>query len=191
MRIPLGAVLAVAGVAIVPAAARAQAHHAAATQHPAQHEMKHELGVDLILGYSMPQNQPSGFGALTPVDVRIGFVSHSSMSFEGRLNLDLLSGFGGGTTYSIDPGVNVLFRLGQGTITHNKYFTAGADVDIQDNGANSGAVFGLNGGIGMRKPYGPGAWRFEAFGDYKLKNTNLGEPGTFTLGLRAGLSLWH
>ena len=63
--------------------------------------------------------------------------------------------------------------------------------EIIDAGANSGAVPGVNVGIGMRRPYESGAWRLEGYFKYMFKNTSLGFPNTTQLGVRAGLSLWH
>jgi len=111
MRQRLGMALATVGLLAVPVAARAQAHGGMAMGNP-----EHELGVDLVLFYqsqSAAGATTSGLVARTPVDVRLGFVSHSNMMWELRSSLSFSTT--GTTTYDIDPGVNLLFKMGQST----------------------------------------------------------------------------
>ena len=191
MRLSLGTVLAVAGVLAIPAVARAQAHHAAASQqHPMQHEMKHELGVDLNLAYySQSSGGNSGLAIKTPVDLRFGWVSQSKISFEARFAMTLVSG--GGTVYNIDPGLNLLYTLSRQSMQHNTYLTAGADAQIIDLAGTNGVVPGVNVGFGIRRPFESGAWRLEPYFKYMFKNTSIGFPNTTQFGIRAGISLWH
>jgi hypothetical protein len=190
MRI-LTAVVAVAtGLAMAPARAVAQAA-----------APKHEFGVDLGLGLVNPSGGSTHIVVFTPVDVRLGFVSSSALSWEGRLTLFYDSkGFGGSNArYSLAPDIQALYRLGSGSGAHGlmgPYATVGAGLDFADTpngagGTNSSTVFRLNGGVGTRVPYGSGAFRIEGFVAYDFKNTTLGLPGTLEVGTRLGLSLWH
>ncbi len=194
MRKHLGTVLAVAGLIAAPAIAQAQARGGMAMGNMP----KHEFGVDLSAYLNSPSGGTSGLviglpactGTLTPCgpSVRVGFVSSGNMQWEGRLSFGLSTA--GTTTYAIDPGVNVLFKIGRGTLMNNKYFTVGADANLVGS-TPSGVIPGINAGIGMRKPYGGAAWRLEAFGRYQFKNTSLGVPNVFQVGAKVGLSLWH
>lgn len=189
MRKHLGTVLAVAGLIAAPAIAQAQAHAGMATP-------SHEFGVDIAAGYvSTTPTGGTAVGGLfigTPVDLRVGFMSHSNMNFEMRTNITLNTQ--GSTTYAIDPGVNVLFKMGQGTMTHNTYWTVGADASLNNNGAptnNTGVVPAINGGIGIRRPWGSAAYRLEFGARYQFKDTNTSPFTQIQIGVRAGISLWH
>jgi len=181
-------VLAVAGLIAAPAVAQAQARGAMASP-------SHEFGADIALGFaSLSANgtSQSGLFITTPVDLRVGFMSHSSMNLEMRTTLNLSTI--GTTTYSFDPGLNLLFKMGAGTMTHNTYWTVGADADIINNGAataNTGVVPAINGGIGIRRPWGSAAWRLEGGVRYQFKNTNVQPFNSLQIGVRAGVSLWH
>jgi len=174
-----------------PAIAQAQARGATAM---ASHGK--EFGVDIGVGYVSPSGGQSSFGLTAPFgDIRIGFPSTGSMSFEGRFSGSFASG--GGTFITFDPGVNLMFGMGHATsYNDNKYFTVGADVNIISQSpsggtSTSGAVFTINGGVGTRMPWGTAAKRAELFVSYSLKNTTLGVPNTFGIGARLGLSFWH
>lgn len=191
MRKHLGTVLAVAGLIAAPAIAQAQARGAMAMGSP-----KHEFGADIALGFTSisPTGGTSSSGLFmnTPVDLRVGFMSHSSMNLEMRTTIALSTV--GTTTYNIDPGLNVLFKMGQGTQTHNMYWTVGADAGLVNNGAatnNTGLVPAINGGIGIRRPWGSAAWRLEFGARYQMKNTNVSNFTMLQIGVRAGVSLWH
>jgi hypothetical protein len=180
MRRVTWAVVASAMMAL-PAVAQAQRMQAPRTG-------EHEIGVDVALSWAKPSGGTGVLEILTPVDVRVGFPSRGPLSLEPRFSMRLLSG--GGTIYTIDPGVNVLYKLNGTAVNRNTYLTGGADLDFVKAGV-SGTVFGLNGGFGMRHPWGAGAFRTEIFAHYAFKNTNLGAPNTFSFGVRLGLSLWH
>jgi hypothetical protein len=184
MRKHLGTVLAVAGMIAVPALAQAQARGGAM----AMPMPKHEFGVDIAAFLNSPSGGTSGLVIQTPVDVRIGFVSASKMSWETRFNFSLSTA--GSTTYNFDPGVNVLMKMGNGTMMNNTYWTVGADASIAGS-TPSGVVPAINGGIGIRRPWGSAAWRLEAGVRYLFQNTSLGVPNTLQIGVRAGVSLWH
>jgi hypothetical protein len=154
----------------------------------AQQAGRHELGVDAALAWIKPSGVDARLTIWTPVDVRLGLPSSGPLSLEPRLSLFLQSD--GGTSYSIDPGLNVLYSLGGTAPNHNRYLTFGADLDFEKNGT-SGAIFAINGGYGMRHPWGAGAFRTEFFFRYAFEDSALGVPNTLTLGVRAGLSLWH
>lgn len=161
----------------VPAAAHAQ--RAGGT---------HEIGVDVALAWVKPSGANAMLSLMTPVDVRVGLASRGPLSVEPRFSMILLAD--GGTQYAIDPGVNLLYRLGGTSVNQNHYATFGADIEFRKAGT-SGAIFALNGGLGMRHPWGAGAFRTEFFLRYAFEDTALGAPNTLTLGVRAGLSLWH
>jgi len=180
-----------AGLAVVPAAGVAQGM--GGIPH-------HEVGVDVQLGLLSPSGGSTHVQLFTPVDVRLGFVSSSALSWEGRLTLAWDSkGFGSNSSYSIAPDIQALLKLGKGSGNHGlmgPYATAGVGLTFLDEpngtgGTNSSAVFRLNGGIGDRLPWEAGALRIEGFVGYDFKNTTLGIPGTLEVGARVGLSLWH
>ncbi len=179
----LGAVLASA-LLVTPAVAQAQR----AGMGPGE---GHELGVDFAVSWVKPSGQNGALELLTPVDVRLGFASRGKLSFEPRFSMVLVSD--GGTTYRIDPGVNVLYKLSGSAYNRNTYLTGGGDIEFEKGifVAGSGTVFSLNGGFGMRHPWGAGAFRTEIFARYTFENSGLLVPNTFSLGVRLGLSLWH
>lgn len=181
MRKLLGSALVVAGM-VMPGVAAAQMGHDMGGG-------RHELGVDLFAAYQKPSGGSGGLVMNTPVDVRIGFAGSGKMTPEFRVAFALATA--GTTTYTIQPGLNLLFQMGEGTRQHNTYFTVGADIAIVDAGPVSGTVPSINGGIGMRRPYESGATRYELFARYRLKSTKLGRPNTLQIGARLGLSLWH
>ncbi len=178
-----------AGLAMAPAAAFAQGM-----------APKHELGVDLGVGFASPSGGSTHFILHTPVDVRLGFVSSSSLSWEGRLTLLYDSkGFGNNAAYSLAPDIQALYRLSKGSGQHGlmgPYATVGAGLDFLDapngtGGTNSSAVIRINGGVGTRIPWESGAYRIEGFVGYDFKNTTVGSPATVEVGVRLGISLWH
>jgi hypothetical protein len=196
MRKLSGMAAVVGGMILVPAAAFAQGM---AMPH-------HEFGVDLGVVYhsiSAPAggNSVTGFGITTPVDVRVGFVSQSAMSFEGRLALSYQSLKSGGVSfsaYTVSPDINILFKLGAGTGHHNMmgpYLTAGVGATfagVSDGSSTSGSNVTFNAGVGTRTAFGSGAWRYEGFVAYTLKNTDIGPiENQLSIGVRVGLSLWH
>jgi hypothetical protein len=153
--------------------------------------VEHELGVDLGAAYVKPSGISGGIVILTPVDVRFGFVPHSgSLMWEPRGTLNI-STVGGTTTYMITPSINVLYANGPGGQRRGMYFTGGAGLVLADNGTNSGTMVQLGGGVGWRKPYGTGAWRYELAFQWTSENTSLGTPSTIAIGGRIGISLWH
>jgi len=186
MRRALGLVVASA-LMLVPAVAQAQRMAQGQRMGMGPGE-GHELGVDFAIAWSKPSGGNGALELLTPVDVRLGLPSHGKLSLEPRFSMRLESD--GGTAYTIDPGVNVLYQLSGSAYNRNTYLTGGADLDLLKAGT-SGAVFGLNGGLGMRHPWGAGAFRTEIFARYAFENTKLGVPNTFSLGVRLGISLWH
>ena len=148
---------------------------------------KHEVGVDLAFVYSKPSGGSSSWEFLTPVDVRFGFVSKSSVMFEPRVSL-MVAHTSGVSFHNVDLDLNAIWNK-----DHKKgmYFTGGAGIDLLGVTGTSGSQFSINGGIGTRTPYESGAWRFEGFVRYDFKNTSLALPNTFNIGARVGLSLWH
>ena len=183
MRRITGSAMIAAGLALTPALATAQ--HGMSTP-------KHELGVDVAAywaSYSLAGVSSSNVNLMTPVDVRIAFVSKGTTEFEPRLAFSYASGAFGGTSQTIfRPDLNVLFTMGKAKAHNdNKYVTAGIGL------AAGGGVtqLALNGGVGMRSPYESGAIRLEGFLAYLTKDSSKGVPSTFAVGVRAGLSLWH
>ena len=184
MRKFLGSIALVAVLVSVPALADAQRR--AATTGGA----KHEFGVDVGVGYLKPDGVDGGIFILTPLNIRVGLVKPGKMMWEPRLALNF-STVGGGTTYTFEPGVNVLIANSPGGHRNGMYFTGGAGLHLEDDGANSGTAFALNAGVGWRKPYGAAAWRYELGFQYTSESTDLGLPSTITIGARVGISLWH
>jgi hypothetical protein len=154
----------------------------------AQRMGTHEIGVDFAVAWVKPSGGNGALTMMTPVDVRVGFASRGPLSVEPRFAMSLESD--GGTRYSIDPGVNLLYKLGGRAANQNHYLTGGADIDLLKGGV-AGAVLALNGGLGMRHPWGAGAFRTEIFARYAFRNTKLGVPNTFNLGVRLGRAMWH
>jgi hypothetical protein len=169
----------------LPAAVQAQRRAAA----PAG-GAKHEFGVDVGVAYVKPQNISGGIVIQTPFDVRFGFVpSRGNMMWEGRLTATINT-VGGTTQYLLTPGANVLFSNSPGGHRRGMYFGGGAGLMLGDLGGGSGTAFQLNAGVGWRKPYGSGAWRYELGFQWTSENANLG-PSTIAIGGRIGISLWH
>lgn len=178
-------------VSLVAGSALAAAQRAGA-QHGGMSGAMHELGVDVSAAYSHESFTPSvnHFLIATPVDVRIGFVSKSSIMFEPRVAVlfDSKEPATNQSAYVLMPDINVLYGK-----DHKKgmYFTAGAGLDLLHAVGTSATQFALNGGVGTRTPYESGAIRLEAFAQYKFKNTSKGLPNVLNIGARIGLSLWH
>jgi hypothetical protein len=166
----------------------------AAAQHNAMGSARHEFGVDISASYvhqSLVGTSLNSFIIVTPVDVRLGFVSNGRLMFEPRFAFLFDSkATGTGSGYVFTPDVNVLYAKNH---KRGMYVTAGAGVDLQKDvtATGSSAQFAVNGGIGTRSPYESGAVRLEAFVQYRFKNTSKGLPTTLSVGGRIGLSLWH
>jgi hypothetical protein len=177
--------MALAGMLLsLPVAAQAQRRAAA------MGGAKHEFGVDLGVGYAKFSGASGGIEIGTPLDVRVGLVkAGKKMMWEPRFTLGL-SSVGGTTRYDFEPGVNALFANSPGGHRNGMYFTGGAGLVLVDNGPNSGTGFAFNGGVGWRKPYGSGAWRYELGVKYTTKMTNI-QTSLLQIGARLGLSLWH
>jgi hypothetical protein len=151
---------------------------------------EHELGVDIGLAYVKPQSVSGGIVIQTPVDVRFGFVPRSgNMMWEPRGTVTI-STVGGTTRYRLIPSVNVLFANGPGRHRNGMYLTGGAGLVLADLGAGSGTAVQLGAGVGWRKPYGSGAWRYEVGFQWTSDNSKIG-PSTIAIGGRIGISLWH
>ena len=185
MRKVCGWLVAAAGLVAAPATLRAQAM-----------APEHEIGVDVGVGLLSPSGGSTHFIVETPVDVRLGFVSRSRLSWEGRLTLAYDSkGFGNNSRYSLAPDIQALLKLGPGSGSHGlmgPYATVGAGLDFLDapngtGGTNSSVFVRLNGGVGTRLAWGPGAFRLEGFVAYDFRNTTLGLPATVEVGARVGL----
>lgn len=186
MRKLLGGMVLTALALSLPAAVSAQRRAAPAPMGGA----KHEFGVDLGVSYVKPQNVSGGIVIQTPVDARFGFLpSRGNMMWEGRLTANINT-VGGTTTYLLTPGVNVLFSNSPGGHRRGMFFGGGAGLVLGDFGGGSGTAVQLNAGVGWRKPYGSGAWRYELGFQWTSDNTNLG-PSTIAIGGRIGISLWH
>jgi hypothetical protein len=184
MRKLLGSIVFVALFLSLPALAEAQRRAAASGG------AKHEFGVDIGVAYVKPDQVDGGIVIGTPVDVRVGLVSGKKMMWEPRFAL-FFSTVGGSTIYQFNPGVNVLFANSPGGHRNGMYFTVGGGLALGDLGGGSGTAFSANGGVGWRKPYGGGAWRYELFVQYDSESLELLQPSTISIGGRIGISLWH
>ena len=171
---------------------------------------KHEFGVDLGLTYSNIASPAAGGSSVsvvaitTPVDVRVAFLSPDPVSWELRFIGSYMNESSGGfsvTIYSFMPDVNVLYRLGTGTGPWHllgPYLTAGLGARVigesssGGGGSNAGLNVPVNVGIGTRTALGSGAFRGELYLAFTPKNGNVGPDGNeITVGVRAGISLWH
>ena len=151
---------------------------------------EHELGVDVGLAYVKPQNVSGGIVIQTPVDVRFGLVPRSgNMMWEPRATV-VINTVGGTTRYLLTPALHVLFSNSPGGHRRGMYLTGGAGLVLGDNGTGSGTAIQLGAGVGWRKPYGSGAWRYEVGFQWQSDNANLG-PSTIAIGGSIGISLWH
>jgi len=186
--------VAVGGLVLAPALAIAQAKGG-------ETGARHEFGVDLSLMYTKEgsgcSTDCSLFRALTPVDVRIGFLSSGPLSVEPRFALSYITG-GGAHLLQFTPGLNVLYGFGTRSGLHNSmgpYLTGGAALSLTHVGAGgtstSATQVSVNVGIGTRKAWGSAAFRPEAFFRYNFENSGKGIPASFDLGARIGLSFFH
>ncbi len=189
MRKLIGGMAAVAVLISLPAMADAQRRAAAAGG------AKHEFGVDVGIAYYDPDIGESGIRILTPLDVRVGFVTPKKLQWEGRLAFAFDSkGTGTQGTHFISPGVNAVYAMNRSTNRSGMYLTGGAALNLIDAGAASGTGFSLNGAIGWRKPYGNAAWRYEFGIKYDGEVADgvvVLVPKTISIGARLGISLWH
>jgi hypothetical protein len=183
-----GMVLAVVALSL-PAAAQAQRRAAGgATQH--------EFGIDVSAAYVSPNvtGVDGGIAILTPVDIRYGFVPRSGkMMWEPRVGLNFNT-VGGQTRYVLTPQVNMLYSNTPGGHRRGMYFSGGAGLVLGDpSGAASGTAVKLEGGVGWRKPYGSGAWRYEVGFQWVSSNDELAQfllADYIAIGGRIGISLW-
>jgi len=183
-----GTALVVGSLAIlsVPAAAQRKAGSVGPRQ---------EIGADFTGFYNKPSGGSGGVDFGLPVDIRVGFLTHHKLMWEPRLSFQYSSG--GGTSYIIVPGVNVLYQLKRGTGPYNlmraPYVTGGAALNVFHLGGGGGSTswtqLSLNGGVGKRVPFGSSATRLEGVFGYTFKGG--GAPSSFAIGTRIGLSFWH
>lgn len=168
-----------------------------------------EFGMDLALQYSKPSGGDGFFHLGTPVlegevemmtvpvALRVGFQPERSLSVEVRLSAGLFtsSGSSGRTWYAVAPGLNLIRRVGGKNANDNTYVTGGASVQVfgasGSGSSDSYAFVTFNGGMGVRRPWGSGASRVEAFVAYTLKNDKAGTPNILHFGVRLGFSLFH
>jgi hypothetical protein len=159
---------------------------------------KHELGVDLSAAYVDPgaAGVDGGITIISPVDVRFGIIPRagSKLMWEPRLAFSF-SSVGGNTAYALTPTVRGLYSNSPGGHRRGMYFAGGAGLVLGDpSGTASGTAFKLEAGVGWRKPYGSGAWRYEVGFQWVSSNDNLAPfllADYFAIGGRIGISLWH
>ena len=171
-------------------------HHATPSTGSAS-SAKYELGADLATQYiSRGDGVGGAFQLGAPVDLRVGFLSKSPLSFEARAAFAYDSkGTGTDATLTFAPGVNALYALKRGTGTRGlmaaPYVTGGLGLNLTKFGAaGTDTQFGIGGGLGTRLQAGGGlAWRPEGYMTYSFKSGNL--PSAFAIGVRMGLSFWH
>lgn len=158
---------------------------------------KHELGVDLAAAYVDPGTAgvDGGITIISPVDVRFGIVPRagSKLMWEPRMAFSF-SSVGGNTVYALTPTLRGLYSNSPGGHRRGMYFAGGAGLVLGDPGIGSGTAFKLEAGVGWRKPYGSGAWRYELGFQWVSSNDNLAAAGLadyIAIGGRIGISLWH
>ncbi|MGH2609627.1 MAG: hypothetical protein ACRDHF_11150 [Tepidiformaceae bacterium] len=193
MRKLIGSVVLAAALVTLPAVAAAQAHGGGAA--------KHEFGVDLAFAYYSPSDLggfsfEKGVQIVTPVDLRVGFVSGEKLTIEPRLSFLFDSKGGVDTTsgeatsgFVLTPKLSVLYGF-QGNKA-GPYVRVGAGINLVDGGSESASQISFHGGLGTRTGYGSGTFRPEFFVQYLLKNEDKGLPNEFQIGALLGLSLWH
>jgi hypothetical protein len=159
--------------------------------------VQHELGLDVGAAYVDPNvtGLSGGIVIQTPVDIRYGFVPRGSskLMWEPRLTFNF-STVGGTTIYTLTPTMNALYSNSSGGHRRGMFFTGGAGLVLGDLGAGSGTALKLEGGVGWRKPYGSGAWRYELGFQWVSSSDKLAAVGLadyIALGGRIGISLWQ
>jgi len=186
----LGSALLVGGLAFLATPASAQKKSAASAPMGGFH---HELGVDCAADYAKPSGVSGGIEMGLPVDIRIAFLTRSTLMWEPRLTFSLSSVGGGSTIYTFFPGVNVLYQLKRGSgprgLLRAPYATGGVGLSVVGFGGSSSTQFALGGGVGTRVPFESAAVRVEGFLSYMFKGG--GSPSSFTIGTRIGWSFWH
>lgn len=191
MRRLFGGMVATAVALSLTTTAQAQRRAASAPMGGAEHE----LGVDLGLAYVDPQITGASGGIViqTPVDVRFGFVPRgaSKMMWEPRATFNFNT-VNGTTKYLLTPQLDLLYANSPGGHRRGMYFVGGAGLVLGDFGAGSGTALKLEGGVGWRKPYGSGAWRYEFGLQWVSSSANLGFNADYiAIAGRIGISLWH
>jgi hypothetical protein len=185
----LGCALLAGSLAVLSAPVSAQKKTSASS--PSTPSARYEIGGDFAASYTNLSNVGGGINMGLPVDVRVGFLTHKKLMFEPRLSF-LVSTIET-TTYSITPGLNVLYHLKRGTgpshVMRAPYVTGGVAMTFSDFGAGSATQFSIGGGVGKRVPFGGGATRLEAFLGYTFEGGDL--PSSFSIGTRIGLSFWR
>jgi hypothetical protein len=179
----------IGALSLVPAAAAAQ--HVSAG--------KHEFGVDIAGAYvhqSLGGVTVNQFVAVTPVDLRVGFIVGDKLVVEPRIIFAYSSKSGVNTndfsavsSYRIAPDFNALIAFRDNK--KGPYVRTGVGVELEKVTQTSSGQFFITWGLGTRVPNGSGAMRLEAFGVYAFKNTTNDLPNTLEIGGRIGLSLWH
>jgi hypothetical protein len=199
MRKLLSAIAALAVLMSLPAVGDAQRRAAAAQSRV------HEFGIDLGLSWYNESEGESGIQFLTPLDLRVGFPSHSKLMFEGRLGLgfDSKGGFDENlertSSYTFTPGVNVLYSARRGAHRSGMYFSGGAGMNMFSAGDLGGMGFALNGAVGWRRQMrNGGALRYEVGLRWDSEITDeVGSqdvaisPTTLSVIGRVGFSFWH
>jgi hypothetical protein len=193
MRKLFGGIVLAAVALSIPAASSAQRRTTAVAAGGA----KHELGIDLSGAYVSPNTNgvDGGLAILAPVSVRYGIMPRSGkIMWEPRISLNL-SSVGGQTRYALAPQLNLLYANTTGGHRRGMYFAGGAGLVLGDPSGNaSGTAVKLEGGVGWRKPYGSGAWRYEVGIQWVSSNDELAAAflaDYIAIGGRIGISLWH
>jgi len=171
----------------------------------AQARPRYEFGVDAAIAYYNQGDQdvgnglevdgPNGFRIGAPVDVRIGFLSPSALTFEPRFQLSFTSANDQGSVLFFNPTLNVLYQQGKRSLAQaGLYFTGGVGLQIvrvynEANDESSTATQPtVNFGIGTRSSISQGAFRPEGFVAYGFETDDA--PSELQLGVRLGLSFW-
>ena len=192
---------------VVAAVALLALPHVALAQRGGAAAAKNEIGVDLGAQYSHIGSgcaaDCGGLGIGTPVDIRWGFMSHGPLSFEHRFSLNYISGLGApGHDLSLNPDLNVIYRMGKSSARRGLYLTGGLGFAIDNSSTTTGGrtpvttsttatQLSFNAGVGKRIPMESNAWRVEGFLRYNLANTGKGLPSRLDIGTRLGMSFWR
>ena len=162
---------------------------------------RHEFGVDMGIASIKYDGEDRFLRVAAPIDVRIGFVAASALSFETRFAFEYLRDDDASEMH-LTPGINAIWKLGPGTGLANQmgpYITGGLSLEYFresfEDESDSATQFGANIGIGTRLGWGSTAFRPELFfhkGFEKGSETDDDFiPGLTAIGVRLGVSFWR
>ena len=163
------ALAAVAGVAVLPTVATAQA------------EMPREFGADAGITFGLGDQSYTSI-ALPAQRLRIGFFRNPTFSIEPYGALNYFKAEGGDGVTALNLGTGLLYHFSPDRQANQTYLRPFAEMNyISGDGSNTD--FGVGAGLGIKVPWRSRfAWRFEGAVGYAF------DAEAATLNLGAGLS---